>query len=123
MAGEIVHIEYPATDPDRAQAFWSGLFGWQFGPSMSPEFEQAFGETGLRAFQRVAQYLGAQMAAGRLRRMHPMLAVQSLVGGVMLHVLIGPLLSPAMVDGPTGEDAVGQFTDLWLRGMRPETAQ
>jgi len=91
--------------------------------SMSPEFEQAFGETGLRAFQRVAQYLGAQMAAGRLRRMHPMLAVQSLVGGVMLHVLIGPLLSPAMVDGPTGEDAVGQFTDLWLRGMRPETAQ
>ena len=34
MAGEIVHIEYPSADADRAQAFWSGLFGWKFGPAM-----------------------------------------------------------------------------------------
>ena len=90
--------------------------------SMSPEFEQAFRETGLRAFGRLAQYLATQMAAGRLRRIHPMLAVQSLVGGVMLHVLVGPLLREAMADGPMGEDAVTQFAKLWLRGMRPETA-
>jgi uncharacterized protein len=45
MAGEIVHIEYPATDADRAQAFWSGLFGWQFGPSMSPEFDYRMAQT------------------------------------------------------------------------------
>jgi uncharacterized protein len=35
MAGEIVHIEFPATDTDRAQAFWAGLFGWEFGPAMA----------------------------------------------------------------------------------------
>jgi uncharacterized protein len=29
MAGEIVHYELQARDADRAQAFWSGLFGWQ----------------------------------------------------------------------------------------------
>jgi len=34
MAGEIVHIEFPSADADRAQRFWSGLFGWQFGGGM-----------------------------------------------------------------------------------------
>ena len=90
--------------------------------SMSPEFEQAFRDTGLRAFARLAQYLAGQMTAGRLRRMHPMLAAQSLVGAVMLHVLLGPLLSQAMVGAPTGEDAVTQFANLWLRGMGAEAA-
>ncbi|TMF46144.1 MAG: TetR family transcriptional regulator [Chloroflexi bacterium] len=89
--------------------------------SRSPEFEQAFRETALRAFGRLAQYLAAQMAAGRLRRMHPMVAGQGLVGGVMFHVLIGPLLGQAMVDGPNGEEVVTQFANLWLRGMRPQT--
>ena len=34
MAGEIVHIEFPSKDMDRAQRFWSGLFGWSFGADM-----------------------------------------------------------------------------------------
>ncbi|HVP74976.1 MAG TPA: VOC family protein [Gaiellaceae bacterium] len=34
MAGEVVHIEFPSEDADRAQAFWSGLFGWEFGGAM-----------------------------------------------------------------------------------------
>jgi len=46
MAGEIVHIEYPASDTDRAAAFWGGLFGWEFGPSMSEEFEYRMARTG-----------------------------------------------------------------------------
>jgi hypothetical protein len=46
MAGEIVHIEFPAGNPDRAQAFWSGLFGWEFGPSMSEEFDYRMARTG-----------------------------------------------------------------------------
>lgn len=37
MAGQIVHIEFPADDTAQARAFWSGLFGWTFeafpGPS------------------------------------------------------------------------------------------
>ena len=88
--------------------------------SMTPEFAQAFAETGLRAFGTFAQYLAAQMAAGRLRRMHPMIAVQSLVGGVMFHMLAAPVMSQATVDVPAGEDIVLQFADVWLRGMRPE---
>jgi AcrR family transcriptional regulator len=88
--------------------------------SMTPDFAQAFAETGLRAFGTFAQYLAGQMAAGRLRRMHPMIAVQSLVGGVMFHMLAAPMLSQATVDVPAGEDVVLQFAHVWLRGMRPE---
>jgi AcrR family transcriptional regulator len=90
--------------------------------SMTPEFAQAFADTGLRAFGTFAQYLAGQMAAGRLRRMHPMLAVQSLVGGVMFHMLAAPVMSQATLDVPGGEDVVLQFAHLWLRGMRPEAS-
>jgi AcrR family transcriptional regulator len=90
--------------------------------SMTPEFAQAFAETGLRAFGTFAQYLADQMAAGRLRRMHPMLAVQSLVGGVIFHMLATPVMSQATVDVPAGEDVALQFANIWLRGMRPEAA-
>jgi len=88
--------------------------------SMTPEVSQAFAETGLRAFGTFAQYLAGQMAAGRLRRLHPTIAVQSLVGGVMFHMLAAPVMSQAKVDVPSGEDVVLQFADVWLRGMRPE---
>jgi AcrR family transcriptional regulator len=91
--------------------------------SMTPELSQAFAETGLRAFGTFAQYLGGQMAAGRLRRMHPMLAVQSLVGGVMFHMLAEPVMSQATLDVPAGEEVALQFANIWLRGMRPEAAR
>jgi len=88
--------------------------------SMTPESTQVFADTGLRAFGTFAQYLAGQMASGRLRRMHPMLAVQSLVGGVMFHLLAAPVMSQGAVDVPTGEESMLQFAHLWLRGMRPE---
>src|SRR2546429_4754974 len=88
--------------------------------SMTPELTQAFAETGLRAFAAFAQDLAGQMAAGRLRRMHPMLAVQSLVGGLMFHLLAAPVMSQGAVDVPTGEESMLQFAHLWLLGMRPE---
>ena len=49
MAGEIVHIEFLAEDVDRAQRFWSGLFGWQFGDSGMPEMDYRMAQTGLAA--------------------------------------------------------------------------
>ena len=37
MLGQMVHIEIPADDTAKSQAFWGSLFGWQFqafpGPS------------------------------------------------------------------------------------------
>ena len=54
MAGEIVHFEVPATDPDRAVAFWSGLFGLEIGPSVMPDFDY-------RMFQAAPNQGGAIM--------------------------------------------------------------
>ena len=46
MAGEIVHVEFMAEDVDRAQRFWSGLFGWKFGDSGMPEMDYRMAQTG-----------------------------------------------------------------------------
>ena len=45
MAGEIVHIEFSSTDVDRAERFWGGLFGWEFGPAMEG-FDYRMARTG-----------------------------------------------------------------------------
>src|ERR1700745_1948012 len=46
MAGKLVHVEIGATDADRAQGFWSGVFGWEVGPAMSPEMDYRMFRTG-----------------------------------------------------------------------------
>ena len=46
MAGEVVHIEFPAQDADRAQRFWSGLFGWSFGDSGMEGIDYRMAQTG-----------------------------------------------------------------------------
>ena len=39
MAGEVVHVEFPSSDIDRAQRFYSGVFGWSFGESVMPAMD------------------------------------------------------------------------------------
>jgi predicted enzyme related to lactoylglutathione lyase len=56
MAGQIVHFEVPAGDPDRAVAFWSGLFGVEVGPSVMPDFTY-------RMFQATPDQGGAIMSS------------------------------------------------------------
>jgi predicted enzyme related to lactoylglutathione lyase len=46
MAGEIVHVEFLSEDPDRAQRFWEGLFGWKFGDSGMPGMDYRMAQTG-----------------------------------------------------------------------------
>lgn len=84
--------------------------------SMTPETSEAFRQTGLQAFTRLAAYLEAQMQGGHLRRRPPLLALQSLIGGVMMHLLATPLL---LGDGSRSihEDAVRTIAEIWLRGM------
>ena len=56
MAGNVVHYEISATDVDRAQRFWSGVFGWEFGASVMPEGEYRMA--------RVTEQSGAALTAG-----------------------------------------------------------
>jgi predicted enzyme related to lactoylglutathione lyase len=34
MAARVVHVEFPAQDANRAEQFYGGLFGWEFGRPM-----------------------------------------------------------------------------------------
>jgi len=45
MSGEIVHVELAAGDADRAQRFWSGLFGWSFADSGMPGIDYRMAQT------------------------------------------------------------------------------
>ena len=61
MAGKLVHVEIDAADSDRAQGFWSGVFGWEIGPPMSPEMDY-------RMFRTGEDQGGAISGADELRR-------------------------------------------------------
>ena len=63
MAGEVVHIEFQAADADRAQRFWNGLFGWEFGDSGMPEMDYRMARTGPES--------GAAIYASEERDGHP----------------------------------------------------
>lgn len=46
MRGWVTHYEISAGDVDRAQRFWSGVFGWEFGESVAPDREYRMARTG-----------------------------------------------------------------------------
>ena len=71
-------------------------------------------------FATLAAYLVGQMHAGRLRMMHPALALQMFVGPVILHVLTRRLLADLAGAAPTLEEAATQLAEGWVRAMRVE---
>lgn len=72
-----------------------------------------------RGVGTVVRYIVDQMAAGRLRTMHPVLAVQALVGPVMLHLVTRPLAERELDLAIPVEDVVVELAELWVRAMRP----
>jgi len=46
MPGKLVHFEIPAQDTTQERAFWSGVFGWEFGDSAMPDMEYYMVRTG-----------------------------------------------------------------------------
>lgn len=75
-----------------------------------------------RVAGQLAGYLVAQMQAGRLRPMHPLLALQSLIGPIFFHLATREVLVSRLgLEMPLTE-AVDALTANWLRAMRPEEA-
>lgn len=87
--------------------------------SLSPDAEDAARELVTTILGSVGAYVMAQMSAGRLRRMHPFLALQSFVGPIFFHVLTRPLADRVGID-IDGEQAVVALADNWLRAMKPD---
>jgi predicted enzyme related to lactoylglutathione lyase len=63
MAGEIVHVEFPSENADRAQGFWNGLFGWSFRDSGMPGIDYRMAQAGPK--------MGAAVMPSEERSGHP----------------------------------------------------
>jgi AcrR family transcriptional regulator len=72
-----------------------------------------------RGLPDLIRYLGEQMAAGRLRRMHPVVALQLLAGPIVAHQLTRPLARLIGFD-MSQEEVADQIVRAWLRAMGPE---
>lgn len=73
-----------------------------------------------RGLPDLVGYLAGQMEAGRLRRMHPIVALQLLAGPVLAHLLTRPLAESAVGFRVPSNEVVDQIVDAWLRAMAPE---
>jgi AcrR family transcriptional regulator len=87
---------------------------------LRPETEEAATGAITRVVGLLVAYLVTHMAAGRLRRMHPLLALQSFVGPILFHILTRPLAERVLRLDIEGEAAVTQLAETWLRAMAQE---
>ena len=78
---------------------------------------------GMRTLPLVADYLAEQMAAGRLRPMDPDLAVQALIGPIVMHLLARSQAESRPGAGRAAalplEEVVDELVGIWLRAMTP----
>ena len=65
-------------------------------------------------------YLMGQVRDGRLRNMHPLLALQSFVGPILFHIITRPMAEQMLGLDIDGEHAVTLLAESWLRAMKPE---
>jgi len=84
---------------------------------LAPETEEAAAEVITKVVGLLVVYVTAQMAAGRLRRMHPLLALQAFVGPILFHILTRPLAERVLGLDVDGETAVTLLAEAWLRAM------
>lgn len=72
-----------------------------------------------RLYRELADYLEGQMKRGRLRHVEPLVAVQSLIGPLLMYTVIRPDFwgEENMLSEPS--NVVAEFVDIWLRGMAP----
>jgi len=68
----------------------------------------------------VVGYLLGQMAAGRLRPMHPLLAIQAFVGPIAFHLLTRDMVQRLVGYDQPLDEAVNEIASVWLRGMAAE---
>lgn len=77
--------------------------------SMRPLFTSTLGV--------LAEYMATQMAAGRIRPMHPLIALQAFVGPIFFHLLTRPVIA-LVTDLPmTPEQAVDDLVRVAIAGL------
>lgn len=86
----------------------------------NPDTAEGMRESMARGLPDLVGYLNNQMQAGRLRPMHPVVAIQLLAGPIVVHLLTRPL-AEALIDWETPEsEMLDEIVHAWLRAMAPD---
>jgi AcrR family transcriptional regulator len=88
--------------------------------SLTPDAEAAAQEVAATVLGSIGAYVIGQMAAGRLRPMPPVLALQSFIGPIFFHMLTRPIAERMLGLEIDGQAAVTVLAEHWLRAMKPE---
>jgi AcrR family transcriptional regulator len=75
------------------------------------------------ALPMVGGYLTRQMAAGRLRPMHPALAIQSLIGPLFIHLLTREMFTAQFAVAPPIETVIAQIVGTFLCGAMVRSSE
>ncbi len=67
----------------------------------------------------LAEYIAAQMASGRIRRMHPILALQAVIGPIFFHLMTRPTIERLVGLPMDPGAAVDQLVATALEGLAP----
>jgi AcrR family transcriptional regulator len=85
--------------------------------SLAPDAEEAVREVIGKLVGSLGLYVTTQMSDGRLRRMHPLLALQSFVGPIFFHLMTRHAAERVLGFDIDGEQAVTELAETWLRAM------
>ena len=88
--------------------------------SLSPDAEEGARDLAATVFASVGGYVMSQMSEGRLRPMHPLLAMQSFIGPIFFHLLTRSMAERLLGLDIDGEQAVVELARVWLRAMKPD---
>lgn len=91
--------------------------------SLNADTEEAMREALLKLVGVMIAYVTAQMSLGRLRRVHPLLALQSFIGPIFFHLLTREVVGRMLGITVDGEAAVSELAQLWLQAMRGEAKE
>lgn len=85
-----------------------------------PDTVEGMRHTMARGMPDLVGYLNTQMQAGRLRRMHPILAFQLLAGPIVVHLLTRPLAERIGGFKQSQSELLDEIVQAWLRAMAPD---
>ncbi|HEX2142351.1 MAG TPA: hypothetical protein VHK28_08800, partial [Candidatus Limnocylindria bacterium] len=72
------------------------------------------------ALGALSVYISGEMAAGRVRRMEPLLALQAFIGPIYFHLMTRPVAEEVMGLRTPADQAVQQVVQAVLHGLLPD---
>jgi hypothetical protein len=84
---------------------------------LAPDTEEAAREVIVNMAGALGMYMATNMAEGRLRQMHPILALQAFIGPIFFHLITRPVIERVVGLDMDGEQSVTELAQTWLRAM------